>query len=74
MMTEKEAAEKWCPHVRQSDGPDVPVFNRGVKGNAHNDHENNRGALCNCIGSACMAWRWVWGDNKKGFCGLAGRP
>ena len=31
-----------------------------------------------CVGSHCMAWRWVKGSEKasvgRGYCGLAGRP
>lgn len=34
-----------------------------------------------CIGSDCMAWRWVGGEHlrqrklvKLGYCGLAGKP
>jgi hypothetical protein len=29
-----------------------------------------------CIGSGCMAWRWINPDSEapEGFCGLAGRP
>ncbi len=29
-----------------------------------------------CIGSRCMAWRWLGskGPEQQGYCGLAGRP
>lgn len=31
-----------------------------------------------CMGSRCMAWRWVKGNpvagTGRGYCGLAGRP
>jgi hypothetical protein len=68
--TEKEAAEKWCPHVRgdYAQVGDV-ALNKG----------NKEGR---CIGSRCMQWRWfdidesneAFGDNPRGYCGLAGNP
>jgi hypothetical protein len=87
--TEKEAAEKWCPHFRGNSAQtgDVAVS----KGN-----EEGR-----CIGSCCMQWRWdgpaveaykwkpagegwqkdgefwkraVPPDERRGYCGLAGKP
>lgn len=27
-----------------------------------------------CGGARCMAWRWVKGEERRGYCGLAGRP
>lgn len=66
-MTEDEAKTKWCPHVRVGD----KAVNRYFDGFPSHSY---------CIGSECMAWRWIkpvyTGDakNKYGFCGLAGKP
>ena len=30
----------------------------------------NRGRDQTCVGSECMAWRWVGKDGTKGFCGF----
>jgi hypothetical protein len=27
-----------------------------------------------CVGSKCMAWRWVGEDERRGYCGLVGKP
>ncbi len=78
-MTEDKAKTKWCPFVRMS--PQSATNNRG-------DYHPNPGNV-NCIGSACMAWRWnlivkkhhqmqmtVPPDeysNVNGYCGLAGK-
>ena len=77
-MTEKEAETMWCPHTRRyhSHGS----FNRS-------DNAWNIPDATTCIGSKCMAWRWVkdplvdFVSNNKtvinktsdhGYCGLAG--
>lgn len=67
MMTEKEAKAKWCPMARVIAGQLVGSFMRPV-GNldAHNRvqvagavaEEATWHSAMNCIGSACMAWRW----------------
>ena len=69
-MTEEEAKKKWCPESRHSfDEQTGPGWNTGE---SHN-----------CIGSRCMAWRWIPSVNTagrpvhgsgNGFCGLAGKP
>ena len=43
-LTEEQAAEKWCPEARLSD---AATFNR-----------TGPAANLQCIGSACMMWRW----------------
>ena len=55
-MTEEEAKTKWCPHVVASHtDPRQPP----------SQYEREAGATSpfrhNCIGSACMAWRWKRG-------------
>ena len=55
-MTEEEAKTKWCPAYR------VIV---GIEGLTR-EYADNRGTIpnsdtSNCIGSACMAWRWTEG-------------
>lgn len=76
MMTEKEAIQRWCPHVRYGN----------AEGCNRNWTPEGAGMMVCCIASGCMAWRWemvpnpepfdgplnVQGD--KGYCGLAGRP
>ena len=54
-MTEDEAKTKWCPMVRH-EGDENGSFNRGNPGDEINDHDKNRGTLCNCIASDCMMW------------------
>jgi hypothetical protein len=76
-MTEAEAKTKWCPLVRH-EGDMGGTFNRGRVHGAINEHPDNQGAACNCIGRACMAWRWSYHvaavEEPQGFCGLAGVP
>ena len=49
LLTEKEAAEKWCPMAVNS------TQMRGDSGRA----------LPECIGSRCMAWRWGLARNDS---------
>jgi hypothetical protein len=76
-MTENEATQKWCPHARKyhSGGSFNRTDNDAKPGGTH------------CIGSKCMAWRWVKDPliafvangqpvpdytGEHGYCGLAG--
>jgi hypothetical protein len=77
-MTEEEAENKWCPHVRRyhSEGS----YNR-------TDNPWSLPDSTFCVGSRCMAWRWVKDPlvdfvatdktivhktSNHGYCGLAG--
>lgn len=51
-MTEEEAKTKWCPHARV----DSTASNRP---DSYPGHDIGSGKWPTCIGSACMAWRWV---------------
>lgn len=58
MITEDEAKEKWCPAAR------VLVATPDVKGTGNRVvHDVGLGESnpnqARCIGSACMAWRWL---------------
>ena len=72
MVTEDEAKTMWCPFVRHAD-VDIYTFNRGGGDNFLNEHPNNQGSVCNCIGSKCMAWRWN-PESGGGYCGMGGAP
>ena len=92
MYTEDEAKKKWCPHSRvlgtlvQPAAPGAPDYT--VAAGAQNRGYAMDGPLekCRCIGSACMAWRWVRAldptlpidhapmKTEYGFCGLSGAP
>jgi hypothetical protein len=71
LLTEKEARQQTCPVMRYCIN-DVNVIQDG------------QGAIYvhqSCTASDCkMAWRWEGGDfaevgeNRRGYCGLAGRP
>lgn len=77
ITTEKEAENKWCPYTMKSDGGATSSYNRNGWGEP----------AAFCIGSSCMAWRWVQDPlvgfiangqqtNTKteyGYCGLAGK-
>ena len=80
MLTEKEAAGRWCPFAaRTTTSGRPPEPGMAMPPNL------------NCIGSRCMAWRWnppepIRGDHPTistadqaapattGYCGLARKP
>jgi hypothetical protein len=83
-MTEEEAKTKWCPHVRYM-GSNLQECgaNRWKQILPVEEPDALNPVACRCIGSACMAWRWI-GDEfmdaldsskaPRGYCGLAGKP
>jgi hypothetical protein len=62
IVTEQEAETLWCPHARDAYGNRF-VDEQGVE----------RGSVC--VGSKCMAWRWLQGTKHagRGYCGLSGK-
>jgi len=80
-LTEDEARQKWCPHVRGvvlHDGELTLTGNTALKSSNSAVRFKNP----DCIASDCMSWRWSPKrtndgrtlDQTKGYCGLAGRP
>lgn len=73
-MTEDEAKTKWCPFVRMQ-APGQSIINRISRamwrilkpGTSDFDYYKDIEADCNCIGSACMAWRWdyAWAQSTQ---------
>lgn len=66
-MTEDEARTKWCPFARVAmdyhEGPNrfIVGFNRDMLGPESYDPDDQNFSYepTRCIGSACMAWRWL---------------
>ena len=64
-MTEDEAKAKWCPQVHLRS-----LFDATAR-------IDQAEPAAKCIGSACMAWRWLPIDvnaPRSGYCGLVGKP
>lgn len=87
IYTESEAKEKWCPHARVAFlggvGNKVSVsmrkaVERDPDGLTRGDRDYIESQIkdCNCIVSACSQWRWFDDSrqNRRGYCGLAGKP
>lgn len=78
MMTEDEAKTKWCPFARVNTTAEDSVTGRvtGINGGGNRMltgtgfHDNP--AQARCLGSTCMAWRWLE-IGRLGYCGIAGR-
>lgn len=79
-MTEEEAREAWCPFARvwatdaEGGGGDAAI-------NRYGDTAKTLHPNAMCLGSDCMAWRWIDRDRddpyergpaRRGRCGLAG--
>lgn len=57
-MTEDEAKTKWCPYGRSPTTDDKGLIALGAPvTNRRTDGRIDAGSLC--LGSACMAWRWI---------------
>ena len=81
LLTEEQARGKWCSETRvvgatAKDGTIISAYNRITT-----DKETTLApALCRCLASDCMKWRWDEGgrnfgaDPSRGWCGLAGKP
>lgn len=62
MHTEEEAKTKWCPFARYATSDeDGNAANRWKQSVAAEQPHALNPVPCRCIGSACMAWRWVAG-------------
>jgi hypothetical protein len=71
--TEIEASMRACPFAREVialDGKRERSVGNRYTGPDGGDYANPAG--CRCIGSYCMAWRWL--DALRGCCGMTERP
>ena len=76
ILTVKEAKTKWCPKYQIAAGTGHIFTNRLEK--------SSYGVGCKCIADGCMAWREITREEhngtyypckeRKGYCGLAGKP
>ena len=72
LLTEEEAKKRWCPFVRYTSVRGVGI-NRWTDEGDDNFNPN----ATRCLASKCMAWRDVpdpYERDKRGYCGLAGKP
>ena len=77
IIREDQARESWCPFGRRLYA-DEDGSGAGINRRADVDPVK----LSPCLGSECMAWRWIealdpahfMAAESAGFCGLAGRP
>ena len=73
-MTEAEAKQRWCPFAMTVTR--TTSANRMFGGTIDEKVEEAVREQTRCLGSECMAWRWVGEDDdyQGGYCGLAGKP
>ncbi len=55
-MTEDEAKTRWCPFTRVGGIPASAAA--GISWNRWPGEDVDTDGPANCVGSACMAWRW----------------
>lgn len=77
LLSEREAKQRWCPFVRYTS-----VRGSGINRWTDAGDENFNPNATRCLGSECMAWRWVEQPgpqppnaperDSRGWCGLAG--
>lgn len=76
IVTEKEAATKWCPYSRAIvakdtaiGGMDVPLHQATFNRYAIDRPEQNLTSppACGCIASECMSWRWQCPEPRPNF-------
>jgi hypothetical protein len=75
ILTEEKARTKRC----QESFGDTNVSPAGTAYSAHIQYGCSTAVQTSpsyCIGSACMAWRWVRStvNDMEGYCGKAGQP
>lgn len=68
LLTEEQAKEKWCPFVRTvkfspSVSGGIAIMQAIALGNRLAENSDELPGVTRCIGSACMAWRWVAVEN-----------
>jgi hypothetical protein len=84
-VQESRASENWCPETRiatiVTSGANANQSIDGVEGPAVaavNRHPERRKPFegSYCVGARCMHWLWMSapGPDKKGYCGVSGRP
>ena len=78
-MTEEEAKTKWCPFVRGVFGKNQNDSFDLKSNTVHNRVLLDTGDVgihpaMNCIGSACMAWRWATINTRCEIQAVPDRP
>ena len=79
-MTEQDAKTRWCPFARtvERNGQESSQPRNRAADTVEDEVAEVPNLVATlCLGSACMAWRWLASETSRprpGFCGLAGKP
>jgi len=71
IIEEHESPLAWCP-MASVYGADKSRIENFVPDGYNTDKVLSSASFC--LGSKCMAWRWVDDNSTLGYCGLAGEP